>query len=298
MRALLRRDSEGPWDEVLYCDLGRECIPTGSLEGVNRVFHLAGVAQAQGIPDAVYTKVNLGGTRLLIEAAAVAGVEHFVYFSSVKAMPDPEDEECVDESRKDWPMGAYGRSKRQAEDVVIQRANRAKMDAVVLRPTLVYGPHVKGNLSKILRLIDSGFCPGLPDTGNRRSMVHVEDLCSLALRVPDIPEAYGKRFIVADNRPHSTRELYESACKALGRPVSHWTVPVPLLRFSGRVGDWLSALLDQAFPLSSGMISRLLDSACYDARYCQRELCWCPRHDLLSSMPEMVAAWRKDQNGE
>jgi len=298
VRALLRREAEGSWDESVRCDLGREPLPVGALAGVDTVFHLAGVAHTRGVPEEIYWQVNLEGTRALVETAVVQGVRRFVFFSSVKAMADPPGDRCVDEGWTREPADAYGRSKRAAEEVVLAAGCESGLHAVVLRPTLVYGSGVKGNLLKILRLVASGWCPPLPDTGNRRSMVHVEDLCDLALAAVVDPVASGRRYIAADEGHHSTRELYEGLCRALGRPVPRWQVPASLLRLAGRAGDLASALLRRPLPLDSGLVSRLLDSACYSGRRAMEELGWWPRHDLLSSLPEMVAAWRAGENGE
>ena len=289
---MLRRQAVGPWDEVVQCSLGSESLPDGALRGVERVFHLAGVAHTWGVPEEVYYRVNVEGTRALLEEAIHQDVAGFVYFSSVKAMADPPPNECVDEKWSAWPEDAYGRSKREAEALVLEKAERAGLHAVVLRPALVFGPGVKGNLLKIIRLVASGWCPPLPETENRRSMVHVEDLCELALLASDDAEAAGRCYIAADSHPVSTRALYEGLHGALERPVPSWRVPALALRLAGWAGDVGAALLRRPLPVNSAMVSRLLDSACYEGRLAMEELGWQPRHDLLSSLPEMVTAWR------
>jgi len=298
VRALLRREVEGPWDEVVYCRLGSDTLPVGTLDGVDTVFHLAGVAHAWGVPDEIYWRINLEGTRELVEAAAISGVKRFVFFSSVKAVADPSTGECMDEGWELLPADVYGRSKRGAEEIVLATGREGGMHAVVLRPALVYGPGVRGNLLKIMRLVASGWCPPLSDTGNRRSMVHVEDLCDLALKAVDVPRAAGRIYVAADLHPISTRSLYEGLCRVLGRPVPSWQVPAGLFRLAGRAGDLGSALLRRPLPLDSSLVSRLLDSACYSGRRAREELGWQPQHDLLSSLPEMVAAWRAEGGGK
>lgn len=294
VRALLRHKARGPWDEVVCFELGREALPLAVMRDIDFVFHLAGVAHATGVDEKIYQRVNVAGTKDLVETAAASGVSGFVFFSSVKAVKDPPDGRCIDESWAEWPEDAYGKSKREAEDIVLETAVRVGMHAVILRPTLVYGPGVKGNLRKVIRLVASGRCPPLPDTVNRRSMVHVEDLCGLAIDAAGNPSAAGKRYIVADKRPYSTYELYAGILQALGRSVPHWSVPPQLLRAVGQFGDVGERLLGRRMPVNSGMISRLLNSACYSSALCQEELHWLPRHDLAGSIPEMVSAWKKE----
>jgi len=294
VRALIRSPREGNWDETVVCELGRESPPSSVLDEIDAVFHLAGVAHTWGVPDDIYSQVNVKGTRVLLDAALEAGVERFVFFSSVKAVADPPPDCCVDESWTELPSDAYGRSKREAEESVLAAAREYGFHAVVLRPTLVYGPGVKGNLARIIRLVASGRSPPLPDTGNRRSMVHVEDLVELALTAAASPAASGQCYIAADEGHYSTRELYLGLCVALGRSVPGWQVPAGLLRFGGRLGDLAGGLLRRPLPINSAMVSRLLDSACYSGRRAMRELGWRPRHDLLASLPKMVEAWREE----
>ena len=294
VRALLRSPQQGIWDESVACELGREAPPLGAMDGIDTVFHLAGVAHTCGVPDDLYRQVNVEGTRALLEVALLAGVKCFVYFSSVKAVADPPSERCVDESWLELPTDAYGRSKREAEELVLLAAREHGLHAVVLRPTLVYGHGVKGNMLRIIRLVASGRCPPLPETGNCRSMVHVEDLVDLALKAAASPTASGCCYIAADERLYSTRELYLGLCEALGRSVPGWQVPAGLVRFSGQLGDLAGSLLRRPMPINSAMVSRLLDSACYSGKRAMDELAWRPRHDLLSSLPEMIAAWREE----
>jgi nucleoside-diphosphate-sugar epimerase len=124
-------------------------------------------------------------------------------------------------------------------------------------------------------------------------MVHVEDLCDLALLAAESPQAPGRCYIAADAHPVSTRALYEGLLEAMGRKVPGWRVPAGLLRLAWRAGDLGAALLRRPLPVGSEAVSRLLDSACYSGQRAMKELGWQPRHDLLSSLPEMVYAWHE-----
>lgn len=300
VRALMRRAEDGPWDETFVCDLARDGLAAEAFADIDAIFHLAGMAHAGGAVDSQYRRVNVEGTRRILEAAVAAGIPRFVYFSSVKAVADPPEGDCIDDTWDAWPETAYGRSKREAEEVLSSVATRSGMHAVILRPTLVYGPNVKGNLRKIIQLVASGLCPPLPDTSNLRSMVHVDDLCELAIKAVHQPSAAGRRYIVADARPYSTYELYQGILSAMGKSVPSWSLPAGLFRAAGRLGDLGELLIRHRLPVNSGMVSRLLDSSCYRSARCQEELDWQPRHELPAAIPAMVAAWRKEhaEHGE
>lgn len=292
VRALLRRPADGPWDEVLTCDLGTDPLPAGLMDGIDGVFHLAGVAHVQdiaGIPDAVYERVNVAGTGALLDAAVAAGVRGFVYFSSVKAAADP-GERCVDETWDDWPADAYGRSKREAEALVLRAGREQALHVCNLRPCLVYGPGVKGNLARLIDAVDRGRFPPLPELGNRRSMIGLDDLIDAAQRAMRMPEARGRTFIVSDGVPYSTRSLYVDIAGALGRPAPGWTLPTWLLRLGALVGDGLGALLSRPMPLNSAAWQRLAGSACYRADELCAQLGWVPRQTFAAVLPEIIAA--------
>ena len=92
VRALLRRETEGPWDEAVVCQLGYDSLPVQSLQDIDTVFHLAGMVHAMKPGEGeklLYETVNVRGSETVAIAAVESGVRSFVYFSSVKAVGDP-----------------------------------------------------------------------------------------------------------------------------------------------------------------------------------------------------------------
>ena len=221
-------------------------------------------------------------------------MRRFIYFSSVKAVADPGDE-CIDEtwSAEPSPDDPYGRSKRDAERAVAAAATTGGMEFCVLRPTLVYGAGAKGNLWRMMDAIERGRFPPLPESGNRRSMVHVEDLADAALVAAEHPAAAGRTYIVSDRRDYSSRELYLAIRAALGREAPRWTTPAWLLRAGGVVGESLRRLGVSGFPLDARAVERLLGSACYRGDRIHAELGFTPERDLITSLAEMAAAFRE-----
>ncbi|BET68757.1 SDR family oxidoreductase [Opitutales bacterium ASA1] len=274
---------------VVACDLlgtGGPSVPRGT----DVVFHLAGKAHALAEVEQdedEYAEVNTGGTRLMLEAAAVAGVRAFVFFSTVKAVADaPADLQPIDESWDREPDTAYGRSKREAERLVLE--GRHVPHAVVLRPCLVYGPEPKGNLEKMIEGVRSGRFPPIPEFGNRRSMVHVDDVCRAALLAATLPAAAGKTYLLADDQPFSTRELYRWLRAALGKPESSVTVPAWCLRGCALVGDVVGKLRGRRFVFDSDAFAKLKGSAWYSSAAIGHDLGWRPTRSLRDTIPEMV----------
>ena len=295
VRAVIRRPGAGPWDQSVTCDLGNDALPTSVMEGVDGVFHLAGIAHVQdiaGIPDAVYRRVNVDATIELLAAALDQGVKRFVYFSSVKAAADP-GEHCVDEAWDAPPTDAYGESKRAAEQQVISAGRQSGMHVCILRPCLVYGPGVKGNLGRMMDAIERGRFPPLPEFNNRRSMVGLSDLIKVAWLVMDNPAANGQTYIVADGEPYSTRALFVGISQALGKPVPNWSVPNSLLTAGAVAGDLLARITHRPLPFGRAVLERLRGSSCYESTRLRDHLGWTPSETFFERLPEIIAQRRR-----
>lgn len=268
-----------------------------ACEGVEAVFHCAGYAHALTSSDPeAHWRINFEGTRHLVRAAVEAGVARFVFLSSVKAMADPGDE-CVDEDWPGEPDTPYGKAKRAAEEVVLEAGARHGLHAVCLRLAMVYGPGGRGNLERMARGIRAGWFPPLPETHNRRSLVHVDDVVAAMRLVAERPEASGKTYIVAHAQPYSGRAMYDAVRAALRRPAVSSSLPASLLRAGGRLGSLAESILRRPLPLNTEVVSRVLDSACYSPARIERELGWSARIGLEDGLREMLAEHACGING-
>lgn len=287
---------------ISVCDLLDPAALSDACDGIERVFHCAGFAHAFSSSDENqerhHWQVNCEGTRNLIAAAGAAGARRFVFLSSVKAMAEPR-EDCVDEDWPGAPATAYGLAKRAAEEAVQEIGQRFGMHTVNLRLAMVYGAGGRGNLERMAALIRRGWFPPLPETGNRRSLVHIADVISAILKVADDGRAAGQTFIVAGAETPSGRMLYDAIRAALGMSACRWSIPQIALRGAARFGDAVQALTGRRIPLDSEAIDRLLGSACYSAGRIQNRLGWTPivtLHDGLSEMLHTEASHHREES--
>jgi UDP-glucose 4-epimerase len=291
-KGLMRQVSK--LSNVVYGDLLDPTSLAAACQGCETIFHCAGYAHAFTSSDPnAHWRINFEGTRNLLLAAGNAGVKRFVFLSSVKAMAEP-GEDCVDENWPGEPNTQYGKAKRAAEEAVLEAGLKYSMHVVSLRLSMVYGRGGRGNLERMARLIRTGWFPPLPETGNRRSLVHVDDVVAAMRLAADAPLANGKTYIVADSRARSGREIYDAirVCfdEISGSSVREgtWQVPAGLLRAGGIVGDMLETVLHRSLPLNSEAISRLLDSACYSSAKIERELGWRAQMSFHEGLREML----------
>jgi len=275
--------------QIVQGDLSDPSSLQAACAGVDTVFHCAGYAHAFADSDPErHWRVNAEGTRHLVEAAGRAGVRCFVYLSSVKAMAEP-GKTCVDEDHPGLPSSDYGRAKCAAEKFVREAGDRYGMRIVNLRLTMVYGSGGRGNLERMARLVQRGWFPPLPETGNRRSLVHVDDVVSAMRCVADHPQSAGNVYIVTGPDQPSGRALYDALRQVLGLPRKTWAVPAAWLHGIGRVSDMLGGAIKRRFPLNSEVVERLLGSACYDGGRIERDLGWVPNIGLNEGLKEMLS---------
>lgn len=283
--------------EVVTGDVRDQRAMKGVAAGCEVAFHLAGKAHAlDEAPEdvAAYQAVNVDGTRNVLEGAVAGGVRRLVFFSSVKAMGE-ETSGCVDESYEPRPRTAYGLSKLEAERLVMESSRRTGLETVCLRLPLVYGPGQKGNLARMIEAVDRGLFPPLAKSGSRRSLVHVINVVHAALLAATHPAALGRCYIVADARAYSTLELYEMICRALGKPIPRWHVPLGVLRLLGIAGDAVGRIRGKRFIFDSDALAKLAGSAWYSSQRISQELGYRPLVTFEDALPELVAWYRGAQ---
>ena len=243
--------------ETVVCNLRQDRIPKRTLVSIDTVFHLAGFAHDMQDPSKVknlYHTVNIEATVELARLAVESGVKRFVFVSSIKAGGLPLSEHCASEGDQNDPEGVYGNTKREAELKLLKIGKESSMHVSIIRPSLVYGPNAKGNLQLMLSGIKKGWFPALPETNNKRSMIHVDDLVRAILLVADDDRANGEIFIATDGTPHSSREIYNAMCSALGKSIPKWSVPKFLFDITSLIN-----------PRIKYKLNKLLGDECYSS---------------------------------
>jgi len=294
VRVLVRRP-EVSWGgeqvEPWVGDLADPASLAQACAGMDTVWHIAGFAHtdARRTPAfaARHWAVNAEGTFHLLAAAQAAGIRRFVFLSTVKAVGDPGPR-CVDEDWKASPDTPYGQAKRAAEERVLAMGYLSGMQAVNLRPALVYGPGMQANLQRLIEAVRRGWLPPLPETGNRRSLVHVDDVVQALLLAAMQPAAVGQTYFVTDGRSYSGGELYRLIRQALGRPAARWTLPVPVLWGAAHLADGAGRLIGRQDRQAWTLLDKLLGWACYDSRRIVDELGYRPVWDLERALPGLL----------
>lgn len=205
-----------------------------ALTDVKVVVHAAArvhvMRDAVAEPLAAFRLVNVEGTLNLARQAALAGVQRFVFISSIKVNGEAT---CAghpfladDEPR---PADPYGISKAEAERGLRALAAETGMDMVIIRPTLVYGPGVKGNFLSMMQWLNKAVPLPFGAIHNNRSLVALDNLVDLIATCIEHPAAANQVFLVSDDEDVSTTELLRRMGEALGKPARLLPLPAWLL---------------------------------------------------------------------
>ncbi len=200
------------------------------VNSVDCVVHLAArvhvMSDAAADPLAEFRRVNVQGTLRLARQAADAGVQKFVFISSIKVsgestqlgQPFAADDPPA-------PLDPYGVSKMEAEQGLREIARQSGMSVVIIRPPLVYGPGVKANFAAMMRWLKRGVPLPLGAIYNKRSLVALDNLVDLIMVCLVHPAAANQTFLVSDGEDVSTTELLQRMGSVLGRPAR--LIPLP-----------------------------------------------------------------------
>ena len=200
---------------------------------VDIVVHLAGLAHQKGnIPEMNYFLVNRDLSLLIAKMAKENGVPQFIYMSSSKVYGDFANEnEVFNEDSKCSPGSAYGRSKLEAEKLLLELVSES-FNVAIIRSPLVYGPGVKANMLMLMKFARR--MPFLPfgKIGNKRSMVYIGNLVGLIKAI--ISKKTSGVFIAGDKEPLSSTFLIDCICKQLGKKRIFFTMPKIFIKFLKR----------------------------------------------------------------
>jgi nucleoside-diphosphate-sugar epimerase len=294
VRCLVRPTSrtehiEGPQVELVQVDLHQPAALAQALKGARAVLHFAGHLTASAPlntdeKDADYS-LNVESTKALLEAAALAGVGHFVYASSV-GVYGVEAVSPIGEDTPPNPVSAYGRSKVVAEAAVMEYHRRG-LPGTVIRPAICYGAGDRHFLPAARRLVR---LPVLPLVGGGRHLLDIVsaiDVAGLAVAAAFAPAAAGRVYNAASGHPGSLRDIIAILHELEGTP-RPLIVPVSegLMRFSAPVAKGIVALLAPGMESTMSSVGAAYSArdVYYDMSRAAAELGFRPRYDFRGGL--------------
>lgn len=200
------------------------------LKGIDGVIHTAGLAHVRGRPDKDYYEINTEITKKLALECVKAGIKRFVYISSTHVHVSSASPHLLTPKSSFNPETAYGKSKLLAEEALREIEKTTGLEVVIVRPPLVYGPNVAGNVLTLLKAIQKNMPFPFASIKNRRSMVFVKNLADALILCTTHSAAKGHTFFVSDDRPLSIGQLIQGLAKGMGRKANLFYCPEVLMK--------------------------------------------------------------------
>lgn len=271
--SVVRNAEEGKNNCYGVGELDGRTVWASALNGVNVIIHLAArvdvVSDSAEDPIVEFRRVNVEATLNLARQAVQAGVQRFVYVSTVKVNGESSAEgHAFSEASVPDPSGVYATSKWEAEQALMQLGRDTNLEVVIVRPPLIYGPRVRGNFLSLIDIVNSG-CPlPLKSTHNKRSLLFVGNLVDALILCATHPNAAGQSYFVDDGGAVSSAELVAVIAGNLGVRDPCFSFPTAFLRV-------LAALFGRR-----AAVGRLTQSLVVSSCKLRSELGWCPVYSL------------------
>lgn len=264
-----------------------------AVAGAGVVIHTAAIVSNAYDLDESW-RVNVLGTRNVLDAAAAAGVSRFVHISSVRAFSDLGFPDGVEESHPVLPDGnPYVDTKIASEQVVLQAHAAGEIECTIIRPGDVYGPGSRPWTILPLEIIKSNRFL-LPAMGRGVfSPVYVDDLVSGLVLAAERPEAAGQVFTIGPERGVPAKEFFGHYFRMLGKR-GPLCLPTSLAVAAVRVAGATERLRGNRTEINAASMLYLARPGGYSIEKARRLLGYDPQVDLCEGM-RRTEAWLREQ---
>lgn len=266
-----------------------------AVEGQDAVVHLAAKVSLAGDP-AEFTRVNIDGTRELLEAATAAGVTRFVQVSSPSVAHVGHALVGVGAERAD-PEGTHGHYARTkaAGELLALSYDAPGFAVVAVRPHLVWGP---GDPQLVARIVDRARRRRLPILDKGAALIdstYVDNAADAMLAALErAQEAHGRALVITNGEPRPVAELLGGMCRAAGVPAPSWSVPSSVARAAGSVVEriWAWRRREDEPPMTRFLAEQLSTAHWFDQRETREILNWEPRVSIDEGLARLADHYR------
>ena len=280
--------------EVVEGDITRPQSLTGLADGIDRVLHMATLGHMSNfaVTETMFEAINVHGTRNIMTEALRAGVGRVVHCSTVAAMGICEDVPATEESRCN-PHHPYGRSKLQAEQVVLDLVEDQDLPAVIIRFSMVYGPGDPRDILKLTRLARKGLFPKVGRRPKLTPLIHVNDAIQGLLLAAEkgVP---GEKYLITNQDSLPFDEIRKILQKALGVTRLPFYVPEWAALSIASLAEKIYPLIGKTPPVSRKNIESTLADRVFSIEKARRELGFDPEVDPAEGLRETVT-WYKQR---
>ncbi|NIM15937.1 MAG: NAD-dependent epimerase/dehydratase family protein [Candidatus Aminicenantes bacterium] len=263
----------------------------GKIKDVDIVFHIAALYRQEGVSKDLFTKVNVEGTRILLEESIAGGVKRFVHCSTVGVQGEIENPPATEEAPYN-PGDHYQVSKLEGEKLALSYFREGKIDGVVVRPVGIYGP---GD-TRFLKLFRHIYKGNFKMIGKGEVLYHltfVEDLVDGIILAGETPAASGQIYTIGGNEYLPLNKLVKLIAQVMEKPVSRIRIPL----WPVYTAAFLCEIICRPFGIEPPIYRRRLDfftkDRAFDISKAKKELNYNPKVPLKDGLIR-TAQWYKE----
>lgn len=211
----------------IYGDITDKKFLKENLKGIKVVFHLAAIARLQyNYTEKDYFKINVTGTKNLLEVAHENKIKRFVYISTIEAVGPADGVNPLDEKTPPHPVNIYGKTKLQAERLVLKYYKTKRLPVTIIRLPMVYGPGNMLIFSRLFKLVSKGIYPLIGRKEIIMEFCNIHNAIHGMLLAERLKKAIGEIFFINDGRSYSIKEVLMAAAKAQNVNLRFFIIPI------------------------------------------------------------------------
>lgn len=282
--------------ENLVGDVTDRKAVASAIIGIDYIVHMAAMLHIEGQPpsmEAMYRRVNVDGTAIVVEASLRQNIRRIVFFSTI-GVYGPSNGKIHSEETPPNPDNIYARTKLEAEKIVLAaKGAEGHSLGTVLRMSTIYGPRVKGNFRRLVRALAHRRFILVGNGNNRRTLIHDRDAATAAMLAAQSPLAAGRIYNVTDGRTYTMKEIVSVLSELLGRRAPRIAVPSGLAYIAvGALEHWAKTVGIKT-PITKATINKVTEDMAVEGERIRLELGFSPRIDLMQGWSEAISEMRR-----
>lgn len=279
--------------EVIFGDLANLQAQNGVMKGVDTVFHIAAAYRQEGVSREYFWKVNVDGTRGLLECARDSGVRRFVHCSTVGVQGEIENPPAK-ETAPYKPGDHYQESKMEGEKLALGFFDKYEMEGVVVRPVGIYGPGDTRFL-KLFKFINNGKFRMIGKGEVLYHLTFVEDLVNGIILAGEQPNAAGNIYTIGGKEYLTLKELVALIAKVLDKPIPKRNLPLTPVYWAAILCENICRPFGIEPPLYRRRLDFFTKDRAFDITRAQTDLQYQPSIPLEDGL-QRTAQWYKEQS--
>jgi len=238
---------EGLKVKLFFGDLSNRAVLDKATQGIDVVYHVAGLASDWG-PIELFRKVNVEGTKNLMESSLKSGVKRFVFISSATVHGFGGFRNATEDSPKTATIFPYCITKKKAEELVNRYHREKGLPTLIIRPGNVFGPRDRTTFVKMAELLEKGQMVYISGGKPLTCPTYIENLIDAVLLAENRKDTEGETFIITDGLKITWKEYLDKIAEKLEVRRPLFSIPYPIAYSAGAVCEAILKLFRSKRP--------------------------------------------------